>query len=120
MERISPGHIYILKSLDGDVPQVLTFVKREGPGYPGNHGSHPGTNVQEVLRALIDRCKYINHQKPCAETEAALHLLEAALLLFETRAARQHGRTVAFTDIFHMTSSEPCRKCGHLQCQEHV
>lgn len=39
---LDPGHVYQLNTLDGDVPDtsgrpaplVITYVKREGPGYP--------------------------------------------------------------------------------------
>src|SRR5258707_13345918 len=57
-----------LINLDGVCMQTLQFVKREGEGYPGNIGHHEGTTMQEVLRVLIDRAKYINGQIPCDET----------------------------------------------------
>ena len=73
MERvIDPGHVYDLRRLDGPGVERLTFVKREGPRYPGNVGKHPGTTMQEVIRALIDRAEYVNAQIPNAETEAAI------------------------------------------------
>lgn len=48
------------------------FVKREGEHFPGNVGHYPGTTMQEVLRVLIDRAKYVNSQIPCLETEMAI------------------------------------------------
>jgi hypothetical protein len=59
MKVLEAGHKYELLSLDGGEPQILTFVKREGEGYPGNVGHHPGTTLQEVLRAEIDRGMYV-------------------------------------------------------------
>jgi hypothetical protein len=113
-----PGHDYVLASLDGDAPQRLTFVKREGPGFPGNVGAHPGTTTQEVLRALIDRGKYVNNQIPCAETEAATELMKSALLLLELRAARRHGRVAKAFDTLDeaATTRETCPRCGHVGC----
>lgn len=48
MRVIEPGHIYELSTLDGDEPQRLIFVNRE------SGREHPGTQTQEVLRAIID------------------------------------------------------------------
>lgn len=112
-----PGHDYVLQSLDGEAPQRLTFVKREGPGFPGNVGSHPGTTTQEVLRALIERGEYVNGQVPCAETEAATALMRSALLLLEVRAARRHERVAeAFDTLAEAASVSGCPRCGHVGC----
>jgi hypothetical protein len=48
MKVIDPGHYYELNVLDGDLPlpAYLRFVKREGPGYPGNKDHYPGTTCQ--------------------------------------------------------------------------
>lgn len=115
-----PGHDYVLASLDGDAPQRLTFVKREGEGFPGNVGSHPGTTTQEVLRALIDRADYVNGQIPCAETEAAAALMRSALLLLELRAARRHARTPgAFATLDEaIDGTHACPRCGHVGCDD--
>lgn len=112
-----PGHDYVLASLDGNAPQRLTFVKREGSGFPGNVGSHPGTTMQEVLRALVDRARYVNAQAPCAETEAGIALMQSALLLFELRANRRHDRVgPAFEDLDAAMNGETCSRCGHTGC----
>lgn len=120
MKILDPGHCYSLNSLDGECEQTLTFVKREGPGYPGNVGSHPGTIMQEVLRALIERCEYVQRQVPCAETEAAANLLRAALWLFEARAARRHGRTLDLPLSAVVSGEGKCKTCGHVGCAGHV
>ena len=116
MHVVDSGHKYILDSLDGELLQTLTFVKREGPKYPGNRGSHPGTTSQEVLRALIERSIYVNFQQPCAETEAVTELLKAALYLLEVRAARTHGRVLDVPMLEVMLGKAKCRGCGHVGC----
>jgi len=116
MKVIDPGHEYLLDSLDGELVQRLTFVKREGEKYPGNVGSHPGTTTQEVLRALIQRSEYVNGQIPCPETTLAIGLLQSALYLLESRAARCHGR-ILVADIGALASgASKCSDCGHVGC----
>lgn len=118
MKVIDPGHEYELTMLDlpeGFV-ETLMFVKREGPGYPGNVGHHPGTNIQEVLRALIDRVKYLNNQITDARNGRVISHLRNAMWLLEDRAAERHGRTL---DV-HMREIEKlptCTKCGHVSCE---
>jgi hypothetical protein len=116
MKVIDPGHEYELDSLDGDLPQKLVFVKREGAGYPGNVGAHPGTNLQEVLRALIERCHYLDNQIPCPETTLVLGLLQSALYLLEARAARRHGRILDAPLGELENPRSKCSQCGHVGC----
>src|ERR1700721_2807169 len=94
MRVLDPGHQYALKHLDGNLEELLTFVKREGEGYPGNVGSHPGTNIQEVARVLIDRLKYLDTQDhdPCGRNTLAIYNLREVIRLLEDRAAERHGR----------------------------
>lgn len=117
MKVLDPGHCYQLDALDGGAPQTLQFVKRSGPGYPGNVGSYPGVILQEVLRVLIDRAHYVNGQIPCEETTLAIRHLRIAFQLLEQRAAARHGRSE--TAIWF--SAEPEREpvhaaCGHVGC----
>ncbi len=115
MRVIDPGHEHVLDSLDGDLPQTLTFVKREGPMYPGNVGHHPGTTTQEVLRACVERLRYVNRQIPCPETETAMALLMAAIHLLEARAALRHGRPAP--SLFDAVDGRTkCSACGHVGC----
>lgn len=118
MRVIDPGHEYVLNHLDGNGEQRLVFVKREGEGYPGNVGSHEGTTMQEVLRALIHRAKYVQNQIPCTETYEAISSMRDALYRFEMRAARRHGRDrVYIAAHYENIESEPiCEKCGHVGC----
>ena len=118
MKVLDPGHSYRLDNLDGFGTQMLDFVKRVGEDYPGN-GELPysGTNCQEVLRVLIDRCIYLSNQKGCAETTSIIHLLRSALLLFELRAARQHNRHLHLGHLYRIENVETCSTCGHIQCE---
>lgn len=116
MKIVDPGHEYLLGSLDGGEPVSLVFVKRQGNGYPGNVGSHPGTTMQECLRALIDRAKYVNEQIPCAETLGAIDLMRSAVLLFELRAARRHGRELEVDGMTWLENLPTCAECGHIGC----
>jgi hypothetical protein len=121
MKVLDPGHYYALEHLDkikGTTPvEHLGFVKRIGPGYPGNVGSpQSGTNVQEVLRALIDRLEYVDRQVSCTETKMATENLRSALLLLELRAARRHGRFMDLCGVKNIESCIVCWKCGHIGC----
>jgi hypothetical protein len=126
MRVLEPGHQYEVTDYDlqlGDYPtQHLFFMKRIGARYPGNQGGpHAGTNLQEVFRVCIDRMKYLNNQIPCAETEAAIHLVETALLLMEIRAKRVKSRALFLSTIAQAVSTKTCptcATCGHILCEE--
>lgn len=119
MKVVDPGHVYLLDALDGDAVQTLVFVKREGAKYPGNVGHHSGTTLQEVIRALIERCRYVNNQIPCPETEAVASLLVTALFLLESRAARRHGRAFDVPLETIVAGQKRCAACGHVGCEGH-
>jgi len=120
MRVVDPGHLYELAILDGpcDHPKYhqLQFVKREGPGYPGNVGHYHGTTMQEVLRALVQRAEYVNKQIPCEETTEVVEYLKVSIWLLEKRAAKRHGRS---TDFFvdDAVYGKCCDKCGHMGCE---
>lgn len=96
MEIKEPGHIYKLRFLDEmafkDTPEgieraikyddskLLTFVNRE-EGH-----EHPGTQTQEVLRALIDRTYHCNNCMPDETNAFIIHHLRMALVYHEARA----------------------------------
>lgn len=117
MNVIDHGHEYNLLILDGVMPQTLKFVKREGVKFPGNIGHHQGTTMQSVIRALIERVRYLNNQiadkRNCA-VEARLH---ECLWLLEDRAAERHGLDFDFRveDIYEMPM---CKHCGHVVCPQ--
>jgi hypothetical protein len=117
MKVYDPGHIYFLTELDGGSWEVLRFVKREGPGYPGNKGSHPGTTIQEVCRALIDRLDYVNNQIPCEDNRNARRGLQDAIYWLEKRAAERHGRVLQATSD-GIEEAPTCQKCGHIECPD--
>jgi hypothetical protein len=119
MRTIVPGHLYEVQSLSGgELKQVIQFEKRIGDRYPGNKPpSFNGTNCQELTRVLINRCRYLNNQIPCAETEAIIHLYETALMLFEIRAKRCKKRTLQIESLQSLIEEEPCRECGHVLCE---
>lgn len=121
MDVLDAGHRYGLTIYDDmdAFPQQIVFMKREGEGYPGNVGHYPGTNCQEVLRALIDRVKYLENQisHPC--NDIILRCLREALIAFEIRAAMRHGRTLQQTCGLYIEEEPHCPKCGHIGC-EHV
>jgi len=126
MKVIDPGHEYALDYLDARIPTAgcLRFVKRVGEGYPGNEGpAYAGTNMQEVLRALIDRLKYVREQALQMNDESSaitdmrcIWKLRDALYCLEARAARRHGReSPAYS---HHIKDEPvCSGCGHIGCE---
>ena len=114
MKILDAGHHYELDGYDEGPPQQIRFLKREKE--PFNASSYGGTNCQELLRALIDRAKYLQNQKPCAETEAIVGLLSTALMLFETRAARVKERIIEFRDLGDVVRGKTCAECGHIGC----
>ncbi len=126
MEVVDKGHHYLLKKFDIDstIPRFvredeLVFVKREGAKYPGNIGHHPGTITQEVLRALIDRTKYVDNQLPCFENKQILDNLRSSLLLLEIRAARIRGKKLILVNPMDNIEEQPtCDVCGHILCTE--
>jgi hypothetical protein len=117
---IDPGHKYLLGSIDGELPQVLQFVKRcdlQDPArFPGNTDAYPGTTLQIVLRALIDRVNYLQGQHGCLENKLLLLCLKLSIWLLEHRAARRHHR--AYFKGLQFAASEPlCDECGHTVCE---
>lgn len=121
---LDPGHQYALHRLDGGgCPEVLSFVKRVGEGYPGN-GDVPyaGTTTQEVLRVLIDRTEYVDAQVAHPANEAVLKCLRRALWALERRAAERHGATI--DDLMSLESCPEdiptCPTCGHFYAHEYA
>lgn len=120
MRIIDPGHRYHLNILDGinNETHVLQFVKRIGEHYPGNEYPNPGTTIQEVLRACIDRLYYVNNQIRCPESEAAIYNLRMAIWELEVRAKRVKKKTLNLTTIKEIETIPTCITCGHIMCTE--
>ena len=124
MKVIDPGHHYRLDSLDGEIMQELQFVKRCGENYPGNdEPPYPGATTQEVLRALIDRTKYVDNQIPHPMNAIVLRNLRSALRALETRAADRRDEMIKFLkatcDIERIEEMSTCKTCGHIACTKH-
>src|ERR1700678_3966682 len=102
MKIVDPGHEYELQQIDNDIfkphRHTLLFVKREGPGYPGNEGSHHGTILQEVWRASIDRLKYVDVQIAHSCNQQSIYHLRRCLYLLEKRAADRHRMHIQFQE----------------------
>lgn len=93
MQVIDPGHIYDMWQLGADEPQRITFIKRSG-GAIKYEEEWPGVQVQEVLRVLIDRSKYLNEIINCTETQDAIWHMQMALFAYEARAYRRKMESV--------------------------
>lgn len=122
MRVIDPGHYYRLNTLDGDDERVfLRFVKRNNPPdkFPGNTDAYPGTTTQEVIRALIDRTKYVQNQVQFPENEVVLQNLRIALFNLEARAAKTHGRFLRNVTLSDIENYPTCPVCGHLEPETH-
>lgn len=115
MRIIDQGHLYQLDHLDGDEYELLRFVKREGENYPGNVGHYEGTNIQEVLRALIHRIKYLDRQMHDDRNMHILHNLRHCIFLLESRAAERHNRILSQTNL-PIEMLPYCKRCGHIEC----
>lgn len=88
MKIIEPGHVYKLSWLDGDDIHYkdghwnseLIFVNRE------TGSEHPGTQTQEVLRALINRTQHCDKCLRWDGNDRIIYHLRMALALHEARA----------------------------------
>ena len=106
MKVIDSGHEYELSELGSDNTQILKFIKRSG-GTVQYSGEHAGLQTQEVLRALIDRTKYLDSIIPCRETKEAIKHLQMALYWYEVRAQRRKKEKVDRTTDTHDDANTP-------------
>jgi hypothetical protein len=92
MKIVEAGHVYDLRWIDGTPaefptnetpPNRLFFVNREGIA------AHPGTQTQEVIRALIDRTKHCDNCLRWEGNDLIVHHLRIALTLHEARAIQR-------------------------------
>ena len=117
MEIKIPGHVYELRHLDGNGVTVLDFVKRIGDKYPYNQPpAVEGTTTQEVLRALINRTKYVDNQSPAFENKIVLEHLRDALHILECRAARLGGYELGVYARSRIEYLPVCNEHQHIQC----
>jgi hypothetical protein len=118
MKILDPGHKYELDQLDHPKylimdPLELVFVKREGKKYPGNLSHYPGTIIQEVLRACIDRLLYLHKQDPHWVNVVVIDALRGAIKLLEKRAYERHSRTYDLNSVLKVELL-PTNSHGHL------
>jgi len=106
MKIIDPGHIYELRQLGDENTQTITFIKRSG-GVVHYEQEWPGMQTQEVLRALIDRTRYLNDILPCKETIEAIKHLRMALYWYEVRALRRKRSETNRTTKDHDDNETP-------------
>src|ERR1700685_4065659 len=100
MKIIEPGHIYELDWLDGQPKTFGTMAKLPVSGFTlrteynenqlvfvnREDKPHPGTQTQEVLRALIDRTQHCDRCLRWEGNDKIIKHLRMALALHEARA----------------------------------
>ncbi len=94
------------------------YFKEPSDKYPGNEDAYPGTTSQEVVRALLERSRYVQGQHPCHETEMIIQHFQRILHLLESRANRLHGRFLPYS-LEEVEYLDICLQCGHVTCEEH-
>lgn len=118
MIEVDKGHTFYLQVFDypGDAHSSLIFMKRKGDKYPGNKDSYPGTNSQEVIRALIARIKYVDNQIQDSRNQVVIWHLRECLYLMEERAAERHNLDIETLTKDQMENIEslPTGRNGHL------
>jgi hypothetical protein len=116
MKVVEPGHIYELAHLESKGTERLTFIRRSSKAIQ-HPSEHPGTNVQETLRALIDRTKYLDDIIGAVENDDALYHLRMALLCYEGRAYRRkmdklNGESAEHTSFRERDADLPFTEMG--------
>lgn len=101
MRILEAGHKYRLDHLESDGHETLTFIRRSSGAVDYGEGEHPGTNSQEVLRALIDRTIYLDWVLGCDESKDAIWHLRQALYCYEARAWKRKQEHANKTDHDH-------------------
>lgn len=129
-----PGHLFHLLCYDptgrepAKLDQRLDFFKKIGEKFSGNVGGPSwGTNSQEVLRVLIHRAIYLDHQQPCSETKFIISLFRQAFYQFEARATRVKGKEIEFWEFIKTLPPDNagiedlphCNICGHILPHTH-
>lgn len=105
MRVLDPGHRYALQTFDKQETEIV-FIKRSGGAVQYND-DHDGLQSQEVLRALIDRTKFLNAQIPCNESENAIWNLRMALFEYEARAWRRKQAAINREKGQHYDEARP-------------
>lgn len=133
MKMIEPGHRYKIQDYPctNEEPDLLSlqeiqFVEKVGNKFPGNLKEENGTNCQEILRVLINRCIYLNNQKPSPKTIRIIEQLRNTLYLFEYHAAELKDKLDVFfqmksirPNLVGIEEINPCKICGHIYPHSH-
>lgn len=120
MDILQLGHEYALNVLDsgwGHGRHILQFVQRTGEKYPGNLRDQCGTTSQEVLRALIDRTRYVHGQRKHWVNPLVIFAMKSVIWLFEYRAAKQHALPFGASYWWNIEKHKTCKQCGHIVCK---
>jgi hypothetical protein len=106
------GHVYQVRNVDGEGDQRIAFVQRRNIHGEPMAEAREGILSQELLRVLIDRTLYLYAEDPCEEDTAIIQHLRAALVKYETRAARR-----AIEKIVKPEEHPTCPICQHILCR---
>jgi len=110
MKIVEIGHIYELDHIDGVGHERLMFVNRE------KGSEHPGTQTQEVLRALIDRTQHCDRCLRWEGNDRIIYHLRMALVLHEERALERKVEKGKLRPELVETSGED----GHFLLEHHL
>lgn len=103
MKVLRPAHQYELANVEhvNATGQILQFIEKEptAPGETTLRTVNDGTTNEEVLKALIDRCKTLNARVPSREGSLAITKLQEALFWFEERTRERMARAVEGTNV---------------------
>jgi len=121
MQIIEEGHIYDLAWLDGSPKSYSEGIIRSLPEgiketietfvHPYNRlifvnreqTPHPGTQTQEVLRALIDRTQHCDNCLRWEGNDKIIHHLRMALALHEARALERKAEKGLYSpELIHV------------------
>lgn len=116
MTVIDPGHYYQLRRLDAPKGSdlYLRFVSRVGSNYPGNKTAYPGTTLQEVYRACINRTIHLDNQKKHWTNRVVIWASILCVYMLEWRAASRHNRPRP--SMHDSVWGDMCSKCLHVGC----
>lgn len=104
MKITEPGHIYDFPRIDGEGFEGITFVNRE------KGTEHPGTQTQDVLRALIDRTMHCDNCLPWDENIRIIHHMRMAIAYHEARALERKAEKGLYYPELVVVGSD-----GHFQ-----
>jgi len=100
MNVVTPGHLYILESLEDTNPQYLQFIQKEKIE-DKFVTIKDGTTNEEVLKVMIDRLKTLDEKLPSRENAIVITKLEEALMWVEKRSNIRKTQGVYGTPLPH-------------------